>query len=335
MKSLIRQVLTLFLLFIIGETGNCAVKSVVIGKFLYTETGENTCCASFYIEPDNLDDRWNNQCKPALTNVEFKTSGYKVLSHVEIDGKDYTVTSIDYMGYRRNTPLGDINYPLILPNTIERICQDCFFSTDWQPFELPSSIRVIETNAFGMCSGIPLNIPEGVDSIGTTINWYNPTPVTLPSTLKKVGHRAIWFSEDKAELVCYAKIPPEVAAESGQKIVFAREGYNARGENLKRCDKLYVPEESVEIYKNTRGWNDAKEILPIPHTGVEVSGGSNHVSFEVGDGTITAMNAAQPVEVYTNDGRCVAVGTDGTVSGINAGLYIVRCGATVSKVYVR
>ncbi len=336
MKSRLKRAIAFGFLILLAVTGFCAKKSVVIGSFRYTESGPGTCCASFYVEPDDPEHKGEGWGKPAYSRVELKAHGNPVLSYVDIDGERYTVTSISSMGIQRDSPLiGGPNGALFLPNTIEKICDNCFGWTDWYPFELPSSLRVIGSYAFDNCTGISLNLPEGVDSIGTCINHWNSAPITLPSTLRKVGVQAIWFSEDKAELVCYAKIPPEVAPVGGKVMVYEREGYNPTVENLKRCDKLYVPKESVEAYKNARGWNDAKEILPIPETGIERVDGNEEVKFEVGAGAITAVNGSHPIEVYTTDGRRVAVGADGTVTGLNAGLYIVRCGAAVSKIYIR
>ena len=259
------------------------------------------------------------------------------------------------------------------PSTIEVIGERCFYQAEWPNLQLPKSIKEIRDEAFyqlglGLSTWVVTDesrpdggyretnygkmvIPDGVESIGFNINYYTEL-ACLPSTLKKMSSRAIWFSDyndvvrDKtnSSITCYAKIPPTVLPDPkyGDYMVVNFTSGIGYGDDKRSSVKTYpewftvfVPEESVEDYKTAPGWRDIPNILPIGVNGLENVVTDKEVRFEVSDSAISAVNGLQPVEVYTTDGRCVAVGTDGTVSGINAGLYIVRCGATVSKVYVR
>lgn len=85
--------------------------------------------------------------------------------------------------------------------------------------------------------------------------------------------------------------------------------------------KLYVPDGSVELYRQAEGWNSIREILPL----------SEYVS--VGE-VIAGPDESVTTEVYNLQGVKVASGTDADLGGLAPGIYVVRRGSVTRKVAV-
>ena len=345
----------------------------------YTVTGDGICDAQAL-----ADVSLNAKTIKIPSSVTLQGQVCKVtsISNMSVNKQSLTFASGTYPPENSYTePMGwtvGSNYPVMIcnysfPPTVEVIGKRCFYRAEWPNLQLPANVKEICDEAFyefglGLSYWVKdesefyggykrldygkLVVPEGVESIGFNIN-YKTELASLPSTLKIMTSRAIWFSDDKdvvrdetnSSITCYAKEPPMVVStldnphcmvvnfDSG--IGDFSDNKRSRVTTYPEWFTLYVPEESVEAYKNTVVWRSIPNILPIRANALENVVTDREVRFEVSDGAITVANASHPIEVYTTDGRRVTVGTDGTVSGLNAGLYIVRCGATVNKVYVR
>ena len=321
-----RGLLPLIIALLFGGVALCHAQAPekVLRGIRYTRTGEGTCRASM------------------VKDDVYKS--YIVNPTVTINGEECRVTSISDMGI--NAIAGEnyddyrykyVRYEIKFPEFVDTICAYCFQAygvnecwdfTIWKELSFPKS-RVIESYAFSTCVG-DIVIPEGVEELGYKINGeceYGPNILSLPSTLKRMSALAVTLNEGVKPPIFWSTTPAEIIPLSN--------GNTFPINDIPSYAAIYVPEVSIEAYKNAQGWCDIPDIRPIKVNALENVATDKEVRFEVSDSAISAVNGLQPVEVYTTDGRCVAVGTDGTVSGLNVGLYIVRCGATVSKVYVR
>jgi cell surface protein len=97
-------------------------------------------------------------------------------------------------------------------------------------------------------------LPDNITQIGYGV-FYNTglERITLPSTLQIIGDSAFYHANLK-EVVCYATIPPKFYSNT-----FSYYNYNFGDRHV----ILYVPEKSVDIYKEDRYWKMFSEILPI------------------------------------------------------------------------
>ena len=96
---------------------------------------------------------------------------------------------------------------------------------------------------------------EGVTYIQEKSAYFFPF-VSLPKTLKGISYKA-FTGGDRSKVYtvqCNAAIPPKIG-NSGSSFYDA---YN----HIEKMT-LYVPQESIELYKNTTGWNQFQTILPI------------------------------------------------------------------------
>ena len=84
---------------------------------------------------------------------------------------------------------------------------------------------------------------------------------------------------------------------------------------------LYVPAESVELYKEAFGWKDAFQIKAIGSSGID---------------DVTSDHSSDRVDVYDLQGRIVMQkATDAELRTLKAGIYIVTDGTATRKMIVK
>lgn len=120
--------------------------------------------------------------------------------------------------------------------------------------KLPMTLKEIEEKSIFDCNELTeLRVPEGVTSIGGNCIYSceKLNFIELPSTLEKIGGLSLRDvrNEDKQyKVICHAAYPPQA---TGALCVLNNKG------------TLYVPQESVELYKITPNWKGFSQILPI------------------------------------------------------------------------
>ena len=139
---------------------------------------------------------------------------------------------------------------------------------------LPKTLSSISKECFFECSALAsINIPNGITRIGEYAFYKcsSLNSVTFPESLTNIQKEAFGFSTGVEKVLCNAATPPSCA-----------EG--ALG-GISRWDcYLYVPEESVETYKNTEPWSEFQKIKSMP-----VSSGTcgENVTWKFEDGVLT------------------------------------------------
>jgi len=109
-------------------------------------------------------------------------------------------------------------------------------------------IKQINEATFSHCNFVgELIIPDNIESIGQgTFSYSKYTALTLGKGLKSIGYAAFYDNELQT-VKCYAIIPP----------VTTNYNFNILSFNL------FVPLESIDLYKNAEGWKDAKSIKSL------------------------------------------------------------------------
>ena len=119
---------------------------------------------------------------------------------------------------------------------------------------IPDSVTSIDTSAFYDCSGLTsVTIGSGVTSIGVSAfnSCRNLTSVTIPNSVTSIGDDAFDNCEGLKSVTLETITPPTLGI-----YVFVN---NASGR------KIYVPSESVGVYKTAEEWSDyAADIEAIP-----------------------------------------------------------------------
>lgn len=129
-------------------------------------------------------------------NAEAYTDHFSIPSHVEYEGKTYTVTAI---GDRAFAGCDELRYFDEFPETIKRIGDYAFHGCsklDYFAFPFDSRVTSIGEDAFSECSALTsISLPEGLMTMGeyafqhcTALSY-----VSLPGSLKSISYGAFRF----------------------------------------------------------------------------------------------------------------------------------------------
>ena len=111
---------------------------------------------------------------------------------------------------------------------------------------------MIGDSAFNGCISLTnIVIPDSIISIGA---WafsccHNLTHITIPQRVKEVKWMAFNNCSHLNNVYCKAIIPPKVVLRPNCKYLFQSTPLNA----------IYVPRESIYIYKEAEGWNEYRD----------------------------------------------------------------------------
>lgn len=141
-----------------------------------------------------------------------------------------------------------------IPNSVTYMSDNLFGACmELKRITLPTGIKVIEEYLLNGCPIESITIPEGVTSIGTyAFGWCdNLKKVLIPSTLTTIHDNAFSSCRQLTEITCLATNPP----------VFSSSETAFYDVDKLNCI-LYVPEESVELYRIASQWGEF-DIQPI------------------------------------------------------------------------
>ena len=154
-------------------------------------------------------------------------------STVTYRGRTYTVTAIDDNAFAWSNYMEYVE----IPNTVETIGFQSFNGCNGlERAVIPSSVKRIASAAYSFC--------------------YDLTEVTIGSSLEKIGPSAFGWCNRLNKVVCEAIIPP-VLDDDDTSVMYGDcfSSYSTA--------TLYVPRESIELYRNSEIWGRFSNILPI------------------------------------------------------------------------
>ena len=129
---------------------------------------------------------------------------------------------------------------------------DMAFGTNWgntdniKSVDIPDTVTSIGDRAFENCSGLTsVTIPNSVTSIGDDAfrDCSGLTNIQIPNSVTSIGSGAFDGCSGLTEITCLATTPPSL----GNNYVFY---------NVPKSIPLYVPTESVDLYKNAEQWKE-------------------------------------------------------------------------------
>lgn len=178
----------------------------------------------------------------------------------------------------------------------------------------------ISENEFYGCSSLKnVTMGDGVTTIG---NWAFSGCSALDyfefgSGLQSIGKEAFSDCTACTKLISHAATPPVC-------------GIQALDDINKWTCTLYVPTESIDMYKAADQW---KEFFFIKETGISDIQ-SDEVEVNVADGKVNISGVADGtlVEIYDMNGRCISRTKDNVITGLPRGIYVIKAGKTQKKV---
>lgn len=143
---------------------------------------------------------------------------------------------------------------ITLPDGITSLGADCLEDcSSLTSITLPNSITSLGTNCFyGCCSLTSIDLPNSIISLGygcfrlcSKLSY-----IVFPLTLKIIGDDIFYNAMQKKSIVCLAATPPNCPSSNF----------------IDSNTSLFVPNNAIDLYKNTAPWNTAKSIQPIIFT---------------------------------------------------------------------
>ena len=237
------------------------------------------------------------------------------INHIHIEASDYNK-------YCKNV-IQENEYPyLSVYSRDEEILY--FINAQYEGvFEVKSGTKQIHSSAF---QGIifayqcTLVFPSSIDSIGDYA--FKSTGIDMPTRSYSRNYNFPFKDGCASRIICESENPPSLG-----KDVFYNSFYYDEA-----C--LYVPKKSLETYRNTPGWNEAKKIRAIEDIGKgsSIFGGkkTSRLAVQI-DGGIYTINSSceiQSVSCYDTAGRLLP-----TQTGKNAQSFTMRK-ANITKPYI-
>lgn len=136
------------------------------------------------------------------------------------------------------------------PSNITEVPQACFHQTGLTTLSLPEGVTVIHQDAFCDCDSLTtVALPSTLTTLerGVFFQCDNLQEVTIPAFVTNIGQYSFMDCPRLRTVYNYALKPQRVSE------IFSE------GNNI----TVYVPAESVELYRNSEYWNKQK-IMPMP-----------------------------------------------------------------------
>ena len=231
MKTLHLALRTILLaLAFIGSAFTASAYDFVVNGIYYNYNGNDEVTVTY---TDYSTDNYNNR-------YYYNTNVGDVIipETVTYNGKTYTVTGIGNYAFYHTYKHDYIITSISIPNTVTTIGDQAFFSCqELTEVDIPESVVSIGIGAFKYCSGLSnIVIPNSVTTIGAEAFFdCGLSSIIIGKSVSAIGTSGIGWAEI---VVCLAAIPPI-----------------SNGSFNNYSAPLYVPLESVELYRTTSGWN--------------------------------------------------------------------------------
>lgn len=231
--------------------------------------------------------------------------------------------------FRKCSSLTEIAIPQNVYHLGDGLFQDCEKLSN---VSLPKYYPLLITEQmFSGCKSLKtITIPDGWGAIFPYAFYgcSNLVSVTIGCDVWRIESGAFSNCSSLINIYCLPMVPPEPQAESYQPVF---------DQSVCSQATLYVPVGSKADYEAAPVWKDFANIVETDFSGVENAVADSGIKVCAIDGTITVIGVADgtTVEVYGIGGGCVYRGIAGSISGLPAGIYVVRTVGQATKVVLK
>lgn len=197
-----------------------------------------------------------------------------------------------------------------IPQTVINVGDYCFFDCDLTSITLPTTITNIGMDCF-----------QGNNNL---------IDITIPEKVSYIGEGCFSFCNKLSSIICLSSIPPKVPVD------YESFCYNY----IKKMPTLYVPQNSIELYRSARAWKEFIEILPIKTTGINdvIDTDLAFSSKEKGKVSITGLRAGESIQCYKTSGlliqTCKAASNEIAITTTEP-IIIIKARKQTNKIFVK
>lgn len=220
--------------------------------------------------------------------------------------------------------------PLVIGKSVQSIGEFAFDNL-WNlsgSLIIPNSVVTIDRYAFNCCKDLTgeLVIPASVTSIGE--GCFDLCDRISSLTISSSNTRINYFAFTRTgiqSVTCLGTTPPPCIYQENKDWIFSNEVYSK---------PLYVPKESINLYRTATEWKKFENIsrLPIKATSIEID--KYDLSLFVGNeatlnATLTPEDTTDKIEWSVNDGgqNVVSVDQNGRVKALEVGSAVITASA--------
>lgn len=250
------------------------------------------------------------------------------------------------------TSIGDYSFSyssiksLIIPNSVTNIGVGAFSRcSGLTSVKLPDFITIIEASTFQSCDALTsVIIPESVTKIESSafLGCRALTSAVIPNSVTEIGHSAFFGCSALTSLELPASVSIIEAkafysCEGLESIICHNKILPAASPNIfygvPRGIPLYVPEESIDDYKNATQWNLFNNILPLSAVNIFTESLAEFMVYPNPVTEILNIKGMEPeslVNIYNSEGRLlyssISVNENKSIdmSRFTAGTYLLK-----------
>lgn len=156
----------------------------------------------------------------------------------------HTLTDIGIKAFHNCESLREISLPEGLKSIGSEAFRNCKSLTQ---VAIPAGVTTLAYKVFNECHALThITLAEGLTVIEeSALDNCNLSELVIPSTVNSIGKKMVEKNRNLQKIEVRAARPPELKSDSEKKV------------------PLYVPEASIELYRNAKNWKNYKTILPI------------------------------------------------------------------------
>ena len=184
-----------------------------------------------------------------------------------------------------------------IPDSVTKIEGLAFsYCTGLTSVEIPNSVTSIEWQAFLCCKSLTsIEIPNSVSVIecGTFSGCENLASVTIPESMTSIDEVAFADCYSLKTMICKAVTPP-----AADHIFYSGDGDGEYAVNIYDQATLFVPNESIEAYRNDLEWGKFTHIVPFIGAGPGDVDGDGHIVITDVIGMISLITSGAELPAY-------------------------------------